>query len=397
MNHLHSVTTTQASSSTPNHTNYSPTTSHATTTATSNHMDLFQLSHTTQSMPNLSVTEFHTRSSSANGHEPTNKRRRRNSNQGNSPSKSPSNQPFNNQSHVATTATKATSKWASKTLTDSQRLAKAALKTRNAAEAAAGKPLPSLAPKKSRYRKIAARKSQHTHQTGVFNTFVLNKDPDCSEYMPYDDVSYPRLQTEKREKQAFAELESMWMVGFLHHNKKTKDKDVSQELQVRPHKPRARRRERSKRGDLIVPRPSQTLPRSSLCSHLCAEINICCSHCPPLFSDAAQKRPLFTPLTPLLTHTCSSLQPFLRLPGSTVLPQVEKDLSKIIEVQLVRKKEEFSPRIPDPQAMFDPTAQDHSMKMSDKERMRLDQVSAKHKERVALYDWRVDRRASFSE
>jgi hypothetical protein len=194
------------------------------------------------------------------------------------------------------------SKWASKTLTDAQRLAKAAAATRAAAEQAAGKALPSLAPKAPRARrKIPKRRGGAApgggDEMGVFNTFVLNKDPDCSAYMPYNDVSYPRLQNEKREKQAFAELESLWMVGFLHHNKKTKSEEVAKDL-----------------------------------------------------------------------------QPFLRLPGSTVLPRVEKDLSKVIEKDLVNKRNDLSPRIYDPNDVRDPSEKDNRTKMSDEERMRLDQL-----------------------
>lgn len=129
--------------------------------------------------------------------------------------------------------------WASKSLTDAQRLKRAADLTIDAAETAAGHPLPSLRNKKfpPRLRNATkARKTKRERQlekqesNNVFSTFTLNKDPDCSQYMPYDDVSYPKLSTKKPSEQSFAELDSMWMVGFLHHNKKTKDEEVAREL-----------------------------------------------------------------------------------------------------------------------------------------------------------------------
>jgi hypothetical protein len=100
-----------------------------------------------------------------------------------------------------------------------------------AAEAAAGHPLPSLRQKKFpvRLRKKMSKRKRPV-QKGVFSTFTLNKDPDCSQYMPYDDVSYPRLQQQAKGTDSMSELESMWMVGFLHHNKKTKDEESAKEL-----------------------------------------------------------------------------------------------------------------------------------------------------------------------
>ena len=141
---------------------------------------------------------------------------------------------------------------------------------------------------------------QHPNNSkpGVFSTFTLNKDPDCSEYMPYDDVSYPRLTMRKTEAQAFSELESMWMVGFIHHNKKTKDEEMSKEL-----------------------------------------------------------------------------RPFLRLPGSTVLPgTVEKDLREVAAKNLSERKSELSPRFKDSDEIQDTSEKDSRTKMSDKERLRLNEL-----------------------
>mmetsp|Transcript_10885 Transcript_10885/g.33106 ORF Transcript_10885/g.33106 Transcript_10885/m.33106 type:complete len:284 (+) Transcript_10885:213-1064(+) len=71
--------------------------------------------------------------------------------------------------------------------------------------------------------------------TQVFSTFTLNKDPECSKYMPYDEVAYPALRSKSRdggagggldpldgdvhlqEGVAMAEMDSMWMVGFMDH------------------------------------------------------------------------------------------------------------------------------------------------------------------------------------
>ncbi|GMH62608.1 hypothetical protein TrRE_jg12385 [Triparma retinervis] len=116
--------------------------------------------------------------------------------------------------------------------------------------------------------------------------------------MPYDDVSYPRLRMKQTSGQAFSELESMWMVGFIHHNKKTKDVETAKEL-----------------------------------------------------------------------------EPFLRLPGSTVLPgTVEKDLRVLTEKNLTEMKSELSPRFKDPNEIADPSARDSRTKMSGEERYRLNEL-----------------------
>jgi len=153
----------------------------------------------------------------------------------------------------------------------------------------------------------------------VFSTFNLNKDPSCSSYMPYDDVSYPKLRhskmsagnntdelgmevpppggTNDKNPQAFAELDSMWMVGFLHHNKKMKDEEQSKEL-----------------------------------------------------------------------------EPFLRLPGSTVLPEAEKEMRKVAERNLKGRIEKLGlePRFDEGDKKGGRS--DNRSKMSDEERMRLDEL-----------------------
>ncbi|GMH72347.1 hypothetical protein TL16_g05891 [Triparma laevis f. inornata] len=196
-----------------------------------------------------------------------------------------------------TLPTSTNTKWAAKKLTDSQRLKRAANATIKAAEAAAGHSLPSLRQKKFpvRLRKKMIKRKR-PKQTGVFSTFTLNKDPDCSQYMPYDDVSYPRLQKQASGTDSMAELESMWMVGFLHHNKKTKDDQSAKEL-----------------------------------------------------------------------------QPFLRLPGSDVLPgRIEKDLSRVIERDMVEKKEELTPRFEED--AMGREKRDNRSKMSEKESYRLNEL-----------------------
>ncbi|GMH99477.1 hypothetical protein TrVE_jg3868 [Triparma verrucosa] len=204
---------------------------------------------------------------------------------------------FNASANKTVNISAGNTKWAAKKLTDGQRLKRAAQATIKAAEAAAGHPLPSLRQKKFpvRLRKKMSKRKRPV-QKGVFSTFTLNKDPDCSQYMPYDDVSYPRLQQQAKGTDSMSELESMWMVGFLHHNKKTKDEESAKEL-----------------------------------------------------------------------------RPFLRLPGSEVLPgRVERDLTKIIEKDMVEKKEELTPR-------FEEDAQgrekrDNRSKMSEKESYRLNEL-----------------------
>ena len=261
-------------------------------------------------MPNLKMSSFR-RSGSANATHRKKPRRNApassvsfNPNQDGSPKAQGSTNPSKTVEIGVNPITKGNTKWATKKLTSSQRLAQAAERTIKAAEEAAGKPLPSLREKKFPVRlrrKMPKRKragANNNTKPGVFSTFTLNKDPDCSEYMPYDDVSYPRLRMKQASGQAFSELESMWMVGFIHHNKKTKD-----------------------------------------------------------------------------VETAKQLEPFLRLPGSTVLPgTVEKDLRALTEKNLTEMKSELSPRFKDPNEIHDPSARDSRTKMSGEERYRLNEL-----------------------
>jgi hypothetical protein len=74
-------------------------------------------------------------------------------------------------------------------------------------------------------------------------------------------------------------------------------------------------------------------------------------------------------------ETAKELEPFLRLPGSTVLPgTVEKDLRVLTEKNLTEMKSELSPRFKDPNEIADPSARDSRTKMSGEERYRLNEL-----------------------
>mmetsp|Transcript_9918 Transcript_9918/g.20190 ORF Transcript_9918/g.20190 Transcript_9918/m.20190 type:complete len:962 (-) Transcript_9918:30-2915(-) len=304
MNHAHDVVQSQANASNP----FQSRTLKDVSISDSSASTMLAKAHNMKSMPNLKMSSFR-RSGSAEAKSRKKPRRQ-------PPTESVQFKPNQNGSPKGNNAgktveigvnpiTAGNTKWATKKLTSSQRLAQAAERTIKAAEEAAGKPLPSLREKKFpvRLRRKMPKRRRNTGSNsakpGVFSTFTLNKDPDCSEYMPYDDVSYPRLRMKTgNEGQAFSELESMWMVGFIHHNKKTKDVETAKEL-----------------------------------------------------------------------------EPFLRLPGSTVLPgTVEKDLRAVTEKNLTEKKSELSPRFKDPDEIDDPSARDSRTKMSDEERVRLNEL-----------------------
>ena len=63
------------------------------------------------------------------------------------------------------------------------------------------------------------------------------------------------------------------------------------------------------------------------------------------------------------------LRPFLRLPGSDVLPgKVETDLRKVIEKDEAQKKEELTPRFEEEGQELAADRNDNRTKMSEKER-----------------------------
>ena len=69
-------------------------------------------------------------------------------------------------------------------------------------------------------------------------------------------------------------------------------------------------------------------------------------------------------------------EPFLRLPGSTVLPEAEKDMRKVADKNLRSKisANPTSPRFKDPNLPIDYSQNDNRSKMSDVERMRLNEL-----------------------
>lgn len=59
----------------------------------------------------------------------------------------------------------------------------------------------------------------------MFSCFELNKDPEASAYMPYDQVVYPSLLSSPP-----AELDTMWMAGHLDQARRTKSRQALKSL-----------------------------------------------------------------------------------------------------------------------------------------------------------------------
>jgi phage-related minor tail protein len=49
-----------------------------------------------------------------------------------------------------------------------------------------------------------------------FSGFVLNKDPGCSKYMPFNEVFFPKLFTNSENAHDPHSLDLVWMLGFQH-------------------------------------------------------------------------------------------------------------------------------------------------------------------------------------
>lgn len=50
-----------------------------------------------------------------------------------------------------------------------------------------------------------------------FTEFVVNKDPSCSKYMPFDKVYYPKLFSNSSTGRAPNSIDMVWMLGFTHY------------------------------------------------------------------------------------------------------------------------------------------------------------------------------------
>lgn len=96
-------------------------------------------------------------------------------------------------------------------------------------------------PTSKRQRRIPRRQRQRTDkENDLFTSFTLNRDPENSKYLPYDEVVYPRIFNRPREARragesaypggecantrdrsldlaAAAELDGMWVVGFVEN------------------------------------------------------------------------------------------------------------------------------------------------------------------------------------
>ena len=61
-------------------------------------------------------------------------------------------------------------------------------------------------------KKIASEPQNH-----YFTGFVLNKDPACSQYMPFDEIYFPKLFNKETQQAPPETLQNLWMLGFEDH------------------------------------------------------------------------------------------------------------------------------------------------------------------------------------
>ena len=116
--------------------------------------------------------------------------------------------------------------------------------------------LPPLNGSKKKARRLdpakAKARREEANPPAVFTHFTLNKDPECSKYMPYDEVAYPQLERPLNREQQYGEMETMWLQGFVDHTQTGEDKEMAASvapfLQAR-HRARAVARRRAFRSE----------------------------------------------------------------------------------------------------------------------------------------------------
>ena len=90
--------------------------------------------------------------------------------------------------------------------------------------------LPPLNGSKKKARRLdpakAKARREEANPPAVFTHFTLNKDPECSKYMPYDEVAYPQLERPLNREQQYGEMETMWLQGFVDHTQTGEDKEI---------------------------------------------------------------------------------------------------------------------------------------------------------------------------
>mmetsp|Transcript_3778 Transcript_3778/g.4155 ORF Transcript_3778/g.4155 Transcript_3778/m.4155 type:complete len:169 (+) Transcript_3778:97-603(+) len=53
-------------------------------------------------------------------------------------------------------------------------------------------------------------------KSDYFSSFVLNRDPNCSQYMPFNEVFYPNLFNPLIDSNNPHSIDMVWMLGFQH-------------------------------------------------------------------------------------------------------------------------------------------------------------------------------------
>jgi hypothetical protein len=60
-------------------------------------------------------------------------------------------------------------------------------------------------------------KSEDQPVADYFNSFVLNRDPSCSKYMPFNEIHFPKLfNTHHIDVANPHSIDMIWMLGFQH-------------------------------------------------------------------------------------------------------------------------------------------------------------------------------------
>mmetsp|Transcript_63584 Transcript_63584/g.94372 ORF Transcript_63584/g.94372 Transcript_63584/m.94372 type:complete len:127 (+) Transcript_63584:174-554(+) len=81
---------------------------------------------------------------------------------------------------------------------------------------------------RSKLREMRRKRGQRRE---IFSSMILNNGSEWSDYVVHDEVFFPKLdetfQSQHDLRHEVTNLDSRWLVGFLHHAKYTDDAQVS--------------------------------------------------------------------------------------------------------------------------------------------------------------------------
>jgi hypothetical protein len=83
--------------------------------------------------------------------------------------------------------------------------------------------------KRTQYRSINSGnglkdEDEENHETELFTAHTLNKDPEVSKYLLFNEIIYPKLFTKKISNDSKEEIEKVWVSGFLDRSIRDKNK-----------------------------------------------------------------------------------------------------------------------------------------------------------------------------